>query len=117
MILWDKFTHLRTNERALEMMFSQMTTLRSRLVLIQKEMGNHLYPFDHAQAETTLKTYALPLIPAEQDPGGIVEATEKMQSRLIIIQARLFARLAQAAEKVEMAVGMAPLPEPAADSD
>ena len=117
MILWDKFNQLRTNERALEMMFSQMTTLRSRLVLIQKEMGNHLYPFDHAQAETTLKTYALPLIPAEQDPGGIVEATEKMQSRLIIIQARLFARLAQAAEKVEMAVGMAPLPEPAADSD
>jgi hypothetical protein len=35
-----------------------------------------------------------------------------MQSRLIVVQSRLFARLARAAEKVEQALGMSPLPEP-----
>ena len=117
MILWERNQGKRPNERALEMMLSQMTTLRSRLVAIQMEMGSHLYPFDHAQAETTLKAYALPKIPDEHDLGGLVQATEQMQSRLIIIQSRLFARLARAAEKVEEAIGMPPLAEPAADED
>jgi hypothetical protein len=38
-----------------------------------------------------------------------------MHSRLIVIQLRLFARLARAAEKVEAAIGMPPLPEPTID--
>ena len=78
-------------------------------------MGTHLYPFDHAEAETTLRDYALPWIPEEFDFGGLVEATDLMQSRLIVVQSRLFARLARAAEKVEQALGMSPLPEPQED--
>jgi len=96
----------------LRMMQTQMTTLQSKLVAMQQEMGNHLYPFDHAQAEMTLQVYALPVIPDEHDLGGLVQVTSKMQSRLITIQSRLFARLARAAEKIEEALGMPGLPEP-----
>ena len=112
-VLWEK-SH-RPTDRVLELILGHMKTLRSRLTSIQNEMGNHLYPFDHARADTTLKEYALPLVPGEQDLGGIVQATEQMQSRLIVIQSRLFARLARAAEKVEAAIGMPPLPEPTID--
>jgi len=94
------------------MVVDQKATLRSRLVSIQAEMGGHLYPFDHAQTSTTLQEYALPRVPVESDLGGLVEATERMQSRLISVQTKLFARLAQAAEKIEEAIGMLPLPEP-----
>ena len=49
----------------------------------------------------TLRVYALPVIPDEHDLGGLVQVTSQMQSRLITIQSRLFARLARAAEKIE----------------
>ncbi len=111
MILWERSRGRKPGDRVLKLILSQMESLRSRLISIQQEMGNHLYPFDHAQAEMTLQAYALPQIPDERDLGGLVQVTELMQSRLISVQARLFARLARAAEKVEEAVGMPPLQE------
>ena len=111
-VLIERMDGKKTNQRVLEMIMTQMTTLRNRLVSIQAEMGSHLYPFDHAQAETTLQKYALPQIPGERDLGGLVQVTDHMQSRLLTIQVRLFARLAQAAEKIESAVGMPALSEP-----
>ena len=115
MILWERNRGRKPSERVLNLILSQMESLRLRLISIQQEMGNHLYPFDHAQAEMTLRVYALPQIPDEHNLGGLVQVTELMQSRLTSIQSRLFARLARAAEKVEEAVGMPPLPEPAAE--
>ena len=115
MILWERNRGRKPRERVLTLILSQMESLRLRLISIQQEMGNHLYPFDHAQAEMTLRVYALPQIPDEHTLGGLVQVTELMQSRLTSIQSRLFARLARAAEKVEEAVGMPPLPEPAAE--
>ncbi len=110
--LADRLNGTQINPRVAELVTAQSTTLRSRLVSIQNEMGDHLYPFDHAQADTTLREYALPHVPAQTDLKGLVGATEQMQSRLVTVQARLFARLAQAAEKIEQAIGMPPLPEP-----
>ena len=112
MTLWERNQSREPAERVLRMMQTQMTTLQSKLVAMQQEMGNHLYPFDHAQAEMTLRAYALPAIPDEHDLGGLVQVTSQMQSRLITIQSRLFARLARAAEKIEEALGMPGLPEP-----
>ncbi len=116
MILWERNGGRNPSDRVLKLILSQMESLRSRLVSIQQEMGNHLYPFDHAQAEMTLRVHALPQIPDEHDLGGLVQVTDLMQSRLTSIQARLFARLARAAEKVEEAIGMPPLPEPSDDN-
>ena len=110
--LWERLSRTNPNREVLDTIVSQMTTLRMRLISIQSEMGDRLYPFDHARAETTLRAYALPEIPGELDLGGLVQATDHMQSRLVTIQTRLFARLAHAAEKIEVAIGMPPLPEP-----
>lgn len=115
MTLWKKHNRHRPTDRVLEMILAQLKTLRSRLTSIQNEMGHHLYPFDHVRAETTLKEYALPFIPSEQDFGEVVKVTEEMQTRLIVIQSRLFARLSVAAEKAEAAMGMPRLSEPTRD--
>lgn len=112
MTVAERFHNASPKQPSLELIASQLQTLRSRLTSIQREMGAHLYPFDHAQATTTLQTFALPQIPDERDLEGLVVATDQMQSRLVTIQMRLFARLAQAAERIELAIGMPPLPEP-----
>ncbi len=114
-VLNERSQVARSNDRVKELIASHLKSVRANLNSIRKEMGNHLYPFDHADAKMTVREYALPHIPDESDLKGILVATEQMQSRLISIQTRLFARLAQAAEKVEEAIGMPPLPEPTAD--
>lgn len=115
MTLWERLDEKAAQKRTLEVIAHQISTLRHRLVTIQAEMGHHLYPFDHAKADTTLREHLLPLIPAELDIGGLVKVTDQLQSRLVSIQLRLFARLAQAAEKIESVIGMPPLPDPVED--
>ena len=115
--LWERLSDTVPDEQAMASVLDQMVTLRTRLISIQLDMGDRLYPFDHAKAETTLKQYALPAIPAKDDLGGLVQMTDHMQSRLVTIQARLFSRLAHAAERVEEAIGLPPLPEPVDDGE
>lgn len=105
------------SDRARAMIDSLSAGLRERLIAIQSDMGDRLYPFDHARAETTLKKFALPHIPGERNTAAIVEAAEQLQSRLLTLQLRLFARMARAAEKIEEAIGMSPLPAPQRDMD
>ncbi|WP_010583498.1 M48 family metallopeptidase [Schlesneria paludicola] len=114
--LCDAMKNAPANSGVNESIAQHVSTLRSRLVSIRKEMGGHLYPFDHAQAETTLQEYALPRIPAENELTELISVADALQSRLVTIQLRLFARLAQAAEKVEAVLGMPQLPEPDDDA-
>ncbi len=86
--------------------------IRYRLSSLQDELGLQLYPFDHAKADTTLQEWALPYVPHERDVGEMLEVTGRMFERLVSVQLRLFARLAHAAEKVETALGLEPLPDP-----
>ena len=115
MTLSDGLKGTQPNPRIVKKFVQQMSILQTRLKVIHAEMGERLYPFDHARAETTLQAHALPVVPTEHDLPGLVDATEQMQTRLTTIQIRLFARLAQAAEKVEAAIGMEPLAEPDED--
>jgi Zn-dependent protease with chaperone function len=71
------------------------------------------YPFDHAKGDITVAQYALEKIPSADDLGAIYGAGESMLDKLPPLYARLAGRLVVAAEKVEVAVGLEPLPEPA----
>ncbi|WP_397571792.1 M48 family metallopeptidase [Schlesneria sp. T3-172] len=117
MTLWEHCASRELSPRVLKLLQTQLSTLKSRLETIQQEMGNQLYPFDHARADITLRDYALPHVPEEQDLGGLIDVAYQMQSRLTTIQLRLFARLARAAEKIEDALGMPALPEPESGDD
>lgn len=83
-----------------------------RLTSLYEELGVHLYPFDHAKADTTLQEWALPFVPEEHELGAMLEVSGHVFDRLVSVQLRLFARLAHAAEKVETALGLEPLPDP-----
>lgn len=91
---------------------SRMQKVHDYLSRLRSSMGDHHYPFDHARVEMTLREYALPDMPEEDDLGGILTATQQLFERLITVQIRLFARLAVAAESVESALGLPLLPDP-----
>lgn len=95
----------------METLLKQMEVLWIRLNEIGEELKGRPYPFEHGDETVDLQTYVLPVIPAFNDLFGLVQASELMGQRLFILQVRLFSRLAQVAEKVEMVFGMDPLPE------
>lgn len=110
--LVERIDQSRDRNQLMESIANLMDTIRRRLVSIQSQLGDHLYPFDHARAETTLRDHLLPTIPAKGDLIALVQVADRLQTRLVTVQMRLFARLAFAAEQVEAALGMPPLPDP-----
>ena len=110
--LVERINQARDRDQLIESLANLMDTLRRRLISIQNNLGDRLYPFDHARAETTLRDHLLPVSPPADNLIGLVQAVERLQTRLIAVQTRLFARLARAAEKVEAMLGMPQLPDP-----
>ena len=90
--------------------------LHSRLKVIHENFGDRYYPFDHAVGDTTLRQYALPVLPDEYDLFGLAFVTQHLYERLAGLQMRLFAQLTHAAEKVETAVGLPQLAERKAET-
>ena len=110
--LWDLVDHSQEELREGHSIATQAQGLRDRLVAVQQQLTDHLYPFDHAVADMTLREFVLPAIPSSSHLAELLAVTEQMCQRLVGIQARLFAHLASAAEKVEVAIGFSPLTEP-----
>lgn len=100
------------NPKVIEQIRKRMKALRDKLSGFQEQLGDHPYPFDHARPDMTLREYALPELPEQDDLAGLFHAIDRMIIQLGTVQIRLFARLAQAAEKVETAFGLPMLEEP-----
>ena len=96
---------------------NSMEKLSSLLEMTSKSLGNRLYPFEHGKAAMTIREYALPEVPDEEDLFGMVSATDHLVQKLSILQVRLFARLANVVEQVETAIGLPPLPDPKDDNE
>ncbi|MFO1022782.1 MAG: hypothetical protein U0903_19120 [Planctomycetales bacterium] len=95
----------------MQTLLKQMEVLWIRLSEISEELKDKPYPFEHGNEMMTLQLYVLPVVPEFNDLFGLVQAAELMGERLFTLQMRLFSRMAQVAEKVEMVFGMNPLPE------
>jgi Zn-dependent protease with chaperone function len=102
----------RNNHELIASIIDQLTGIATRLSDIHEELRDKRYPFDHADATMTLQDFVIPYVPEPLDINGVMGATEMLFQRLYTIQVRLFAKMAQAAEKVETALGLPPLPEP-----
>ena len=70
------------------------------------------YPFEHAQGRVTLADFALPQLPDRDAIGDVYQAAGDVLEKLVSLYYRLMGRLVLAAEQVELALGMPPLPEP-----
>lgn len=105
------------NRSFIETAIKQMERLHDRLQSVQSRLHGKYYPLDHHQADLTLEQYALPHLPDKHAPGHLTFVAGELFERLAGLQVRLFARLAYAAEQVEQAVGLDPLPEPNLDEE
>jgi Zn-dependent protease with chaperone function len=84
-------------------------------VLIQglsKELVPHRYPFEHAEGDIGLDRFALSRMPNEDNPSEIYEAAGCLIESTTRLRARMIGQLCQAAELVEAALDMPPVPEP-----
>ncbi len=101
----------------IEKIRNSMEKLSSLLNMTSSNLGQRAYPFEHGDAAMTIREYALPEIPDEENLFGLVGATDHLLSKLSILQVRLFARLANAVEQIETALGLPLLPDPKDDDE
>lgn len=83
--------------------------LRGQLAEICRKLEGAPYPFDHADAETTLESYIVPELPEQLDLG-LYELGGYALDHAYEVYFRLVGRLAFIAEQLERAAGFEPLP-------
>ena len=96
---------------------TRLEGLRKRLLNVREKLGTVEYPLDHANKKLSLREYALEYVPRMEQAGELVGAAEDSLNKLLGLYIRILGRLALAAEKVELAAGLAPLPDPPDSSD
>ncbi|MDB5349138.1 MAG: Zn-dependent protease with chaperone function [Planctomycetota bacterium] len=86
--------------------------LHDQLQELSWKLGNAVaYPFDHAEGMISLAQYALPKMPGADDINELLDAAGNALDKMVPLHYRLVGRLMLAAEEVEKALGMEPLPE------
>jgi Zn-dependent protease with chaperone function len=111
-VLFNRFVEDTSQTSLLRAIFERMENLHTRLKSIRDEVEGKPYPFDHADVSMNLQRFVIPHLPEENDLDGLMNATEQAFERLFTVQVRMYAKLAQAAEKVEVAIGLPPLEDP-----
>lgn len=111
-ILFSRFLEDTSQMSLLRATIERMENLHTRLKSIRNEVEGKPYPFDHADVSMNLQRFVIPQLPEDDDLGGLMSATEQAFERLFTVQVRMYAKLAQAAEKVEVAIGLPPLADP-----
>ena len=109
------FASIRGNEENYEFVHTLINLVDSLAAALEQlywDMGGFDYPFDHADEYATIQTYVLPKLPAKNDVGGMLYASQEAFARLATLQMRLFAHLTRAAELVERHLQLQPIPEP-----
>lgn len=102
------------NKHLIKGVWESMEAIHGRLVSLHRQFREIPYPLDHAKGKISIGEYMLAEIPLADDPGAIFDAARATLEALPPLYVRLVARLAEVAEEVETALGLKPLPEPAA---
>jgi Zn-dependent protease with chaperone function len=90
------------------------TKLKTLLTTFHQLLDGVAYPFDHADAGVTLQGYLFLADPSRLGLVDLYSLSEHLLERIYEVYYRVMARLAHAAEKLEEAVGLEPLPLPGA---
>ena len=100
-------------------MLRAASNLHDRLEETRWKIGDGIaYPFEHADENVTLATFAFPAeIPAREDVGGLLDASDAVVNRLANVCGRALGRLALTAEEVERALGLSPIVVEEADKE
>jgi hypothetical protein len=115
LVLWGTTRQNEDRTELIGKILQSMEFLHDKLQDISRRLSKRMYPFDHADEKMTLRGYLLPEVPEKENLPGLIFVTQDLAESLMGLQVRLFARLAVAAENVETALGLPPLPQPKPD--
>jgi hypothetical protein len=83
-----------------------------RVLRIRHALSAATYPFDHAKGRISIGEYALPEGVEDDNLGAIYEAGAGLLENLSGLLVRIASRMAAMGERVELVLGLEPLPEP-----
>jgi Zn-dependent protease with chaperone function len=90
---------------------SVMHQLNENIQQVQKNLRQVPYPFNHAQGEIPVSRFLLDEAVVADNPGSLHEAAGGILDNAQHLNARVFARLTELAERVERVFGLEPLPD------
>jgi hypothetical protein len=111
--LFEQLSQDNSNQATIQMLQDQLGRSRSLIVNIRAALDSFAYPYDHAKGQISLGEFALSELPDGDNPGQIYEASGSLIESTSRLRARLAGHLCLVAERVESALGLEPLPEPA----
>jgi hypothetical protein len=91
----------------------QMDVVYAAIAELRKPFASVMYPYDHAHGAMTISTYLLKDMPLPNELGAVYEAAGEVTNKYVSLYLRLLGNLTVIAEKVETAVGLPRLEEPA----
>lgn len=97
---------------AIELVIKQLEKVHFILTGMQSKLAKEPYPFSQSADLRTMADFVIPEIPEPDNLWGLLFAIQMTCERLPELQTRLFGKLVHAAEKVEQAIGLTPLPLP-----
>lgn len=110
--LFERLSNGQGDEKLINRTRDHLKAICSLLEDLKTSLQDRKYPFDHANPDITIWEVAVAKFPENDDPAAINEAVTSVLNTVPRVYARVVGRLCLAAEKVEAALGMPPLPEP-----
>jgi hypothetical protein len=113
MILAEQFSGGQVDEQSVVTLKERVATLARELQSLVEQLDGQTYPFEYRSGETvTIGRFAFPDgAPDAEDIAAVLNGAGAGLSRLFQLYGRVLSRLMAAAEKVEQALGLEPLPE------
>jgi len=101
------------NEEKIQQGFRTLVErLRAHYLKIRSELDEVTYPFSHTDGEISCAGYAAPGQPPRDDPGSVIESTQRLLDLFSPLYQRTLSRLVEMAEIAEDAVGLERLEAP-----
>ena len=110
--LFQRLSNGQGDEKLMNRTRDHLKAICGLLEDLKTSLQDQKYPFDHANPEITIWEVAVAKFPENDDPAAINEAVGSVLKTIPRIYSRVVGRLCIAAEKVEAALGLPPLPEP-----
>jgi len=112
MLLLQSLERNRNDEAYGGVLTSKLNLIHNHLQKVAERLGQVPYPFEHVEKQTTVRQFAVPGVPPLQTADALLSASGEALDKLFTLYFRILSHLATAAEAVERAAGLPPLPEP-----
>ena len=115
--LLEELPQKQKDQNFIASLVERMHQVQRRWKAVLKALTEMPYPFEHGEGKISLQKYLVSKHPAPNDLGKTMEASAELLNKLFGLYLRVLGRLVLAAEQVEQAVGLPPLPDPPSEAE